>query len=331
MENILDKNKLSGEEEKSLRPTKMSDYIGQEELKKIVSVFIKSAQIRKDTVDHLLFYGPPGLGKTTIAGIIANEMGSNLKITSGPIIEKPGDLVSMIVSLEEGDVLFIDEIHRISKNIEEILYSAMEDFAIDILVGEGASAQSIRLNLPKFTLIGATTRAGMLSAPLRDRFGALCRLELYKPSELKEIVRRDAKLINIEIDDKGLDEIAIRSRGTPRIAIRLLKRLRDFAVVNNNGIVDQALANESLALLGVDSNGLDSNDLRIMNAIYYNFNGGPVGLETLCSFIGEDASTIEDVCEPFLMQSGFLIKTPKGRMLTDAGIAWITKNKKSDN
>lgn len=308
-----------------LRPLKLEDYTGQEKVKKNVDVFIKSAKIRNEPMDHILFYGPPGLGKTTIAGIIANEMGANLKVTTGPAIEKPGDLAAILTSLEEGDILFIDEIHRINKNIEEVLYPAMEDFVIDILVGSGNSTQSIRLPLPKFTLIGATTRVGAISSPLRDRFGSLNRLELYNENELKEIIKRDAKIFNIKATEDGLLEIAKRSRGTPRIAIRLLKRLRDFAIVNNNAIIDLNLAKSALEALEIDDNGLDSTDIRIINAIHNSFNNGPVGLETLASFIGEDSGTIEDMSEPFLMQLGLLAKTPKGRILTDKGIEYTTK------
>lgn len=321
---LLSKEKLR-EDDSGIRPLTLESYTGQEKVKRNVDIFIKSSQIRGEVMDHVLFYGPPGLGKTTLAGIIAHELGVSLKITTGPAIEKPGDLASMLTSLNEGDVLFIDEIHRINRNIEEVLYPAMEDFAIDILIGSGASTQSIRLDIPRFTLIGATTRAGSISAPLRDRFGSVNRLELYTPAELAEIIRRDAGILGIEISDEGIAEIASRSRGTPRIAIRLLKRLMDFAVVENNSKIDKQLAEHALCELDIDPNGLDSLDLRVLYSIHENFNDGPVGVETLAAFIGEDVLTIEDVCEPFLMQSGFLAKTPRGRILTEKGIKYTKK------
>lgn len=320
---ILDKTKKDNDE--SLRPLSFNDYIGQEKVKKNIEIFIKSAKIRDATLDHLLFYGPPGLGKTTIAGIIANQMGGNLVVSTGPAIEKAGDLASILLTLEEGDILFIDEIHRLNKNIEEVLYPAMEDFVIDIIVGKEESSKTIRIDLPKFTLIGATTKAGSLSSPLRDRFGSIHRLELYKPEELELIVKRDASILGVDITNDGLKEIGKRSRGTPRIAIRILKRLRDFAVVKNpnNPVIDKDIAVNGLNMLDIDPNGLDSTDLRVLNAIHDNFNDGPVGIETLSAFIGEDGGTIEDVCEPFLMQIGLLAKTPRGRILTDNGKKYI--------
>lgn len=321
---LLSKEKLKDDDNR-IRPMTLDSYTGQEKVKRNVDIFIKSSKLRGEVMDHILFYGPPGLGKTTLAGIIACELGATLKITTGPAIEKPGDLAAMLTSLNEGDVLFIDEIHRIGKNIEEVLYPAMEDFAIDILIGSGVSAQSIRLDLPKFTLIGATTRAGLISAPLRDRFGSVNRLELYSPEELAQIVKRDAGILGIEISGDAVKEIASRSRGTPRIAIRLLKRLMDFAVVENDSKIDKELAKHALIELDIDPNGLDRMDLRVLNSIHENFNDGPVGIETLAAFIGEDVLTIEDVCEPFLMQSGFLAKTPKGRILTEKGIKYAKK------
>lgn len=319
----LNTSLLPSDSEESLRPLSFKDYLGQEKVKKNVSVFVESAKIRNKSLDHLLFYGPPGTGKTTIAGIIANEMGKDIKITSGPTLDKPGDLAAILMGIEDGDILFIDEIHRLPKTVEEVLYSAMEDFAIDILVGDNCNSKAIRLPLPKFTLIGATTRIGAIAAPLRDRFGAVNRLELYTPEELSSIIKRDANVLSIGITDDGAMEIARRSRGTPRIAIRLLKRLLDFAVVAGKSVIDQALASSSLEALEIDKNGLDSNDLRVLHAIKSSFGGGPVGIETLASFIGEDIVTIEDVCEPFLMQCGFLAKTPRGRVLTEKGSDYI--------
>lgn len=326
MNEIFDLNKQIKETlEENLRPQSLDEYYGQEKIKRNLKVFIESAKIRRVPLHHVLFYGPPGLGKTTLAMIIANEMGANLVTTSGPSIEKPADLAAILTSLNENDVLFIDEIHRINKTVEEILYPAMEDFAIDIIVGQDDSSRAIRLNLPKFTLIGATTKAGSLSAPLRDRFGSIHRLELYNPETLSKIIKRDADILKIKTTETGLQEISKRSRGTPRIAIRILQRLRDFAIVENKNIIDGKLARYGLAALDIDNIGLDSTDLRILNAIYKNFNNGPVGLETLASFIGEDAGTIEDVSEPYLMQSGLLAKTPRGRVLTEAGIKYLEK------
>ena len=315
-------NKEKKDTDITLRPQTLDDYIGQEQIKKNLSIFIKSAKKRNAPLDHLLFYGPPGLGKTTIAGIIANEMGSNLKITTGPTLEKGGDLASILTNLEDGDVLFIDEIHRLNRTVEEILYSAMEDFCIDILIGNNNSSKSVRLSLPKFTLIGATTRAGMLSAPLRDRFGDICRLELYEPEELSKIIKRDASLLNIEISDDASLEIGRRSRGTPRIAIRILKRIRDFALANDLEEINIDTTNKALKELGIDEKGLDYIDLKLIKAIHNNFNNGPVGLDTIAGFINEDAGTIEDICEPYLLQIGFLSKTPKGRILTELGIQY---------
>ena len=302
--------------EGSLRPQHLDDYIGQEKTKKNLKVYIEAAKQRSDVLDHVLFYGPPGLGKTTLAGIIANEMGTHMKVTSGPAIEKPGEMAAILNNLQEGDVLFVDEIHRLNTAVEEILYPAMEDFAIDIIVGKGPSANSIRLDLPHFTLIGATTRAGQLSAPLRDRFGVTLRLELYTPQELSKIVTRSASILNVDIDPTGALEIAHRSRGTPRIANRMLRRVRDFADVRADGVITKEVADEALRALEIDDLGLDPIDHRMMHAIIENYGGGPVGIETLAATIGEEAVTLLDVYEPYLMQLGFLQRTPRGRCVT---------------
>ncbi|NHC39469.1 Holliday junction branch migration DNA helicase RuvB [Bacillus sp. MM2020_1] len=302
--------------EQSLRPQTLSQYIGQDQVKENLDIYIKAARMRKETLDHVLLYGPPGLGKTTLAVIIANEMGVNIRTTSGPAIERPGDLAAILTALEPGDVLFIDEIHRLQRTIEEVLYPAMEDFCLDIVIGKGPSARSVRLDLPPFTLVGATTRAGSLSAPLRDRFGVLSRLEYYKENQLKNIVLRTAEVFGTEIDDLSASEIARRSRGTPRIANRLLRRVRDFAQVRGNGTIELALAREALELLQVDRLGLDHIDHKLLKGIIERFRGGPVGLDTIAASIGEESETIEDVYEPYLLQIGFLQRTPRGRVVT---------------
>lgn len=303
--------------DENLRPHCLDQYIGQEKVKNTLKIYIEAARKRGEPLDHVLFYGPPGLGKTTLAGIIANEMGVNMKITSGPAIEKPGDVAAILNSLQEGDVLFIDEIHRLARAVEEVLYPAMEDFAIDIMIGKGPSARSVRLDLPRFTLVGATTRAGMLTAPLRDRFGVISRLDFYTPSELKSIILRSAKVLNVKIDEDGAMELARRSRGTPRIANRFLKRVRDYAQVRYNGVINQKIASEALTLLEVDELGLDRTDRMLLDAMIEKFGGGPVGLDTIAAAIGEDPVTIEDVYEPYLIKNGFINRTPKGRVVTD--------------
>lgn len=303
--------------EKGLRPQLLTEYIGQEKAKQNLRIYIEAARQRKEALDHVLFYGPPGLGKTTLAGIIANEMGVHIKITSGPAIGKPGEMAAILSALQEGDILFVDEIHRLNRQVEEVLYPAMEDFVIDVMIGKGQGARSIRLDLPHFTLVGATTRAGLLSAPLRDRFGVVHHLEFYTPEELKTIVLHSARKLEVEIDEKGAFELARRSRGTPRLANRLLKRVRDFAQVKYEGKITEEIASFALDLLEVDKHGLDQNDRNILLTILEKFQGGPVGLDTLAAAIGEDAGTIEDVYEPYLVKNGFLNRTPKGRMATE--------------
>ncbi len=303
--------------ENHLRPQMLEDYIGQEKTKKTLKIYIEAAKERKEPLDHVLFYGPPGLGKTTLAGIIANEMGVNIKITSGPAIEKPGEMAAILNNLQEGDVLFVDEIHRLNRQVEEVLYPAMEDYAIDIMIGKGATARSIRLDLPKFTLVGATTRAGMLTAPLRDRFGVVNRLEFYTVDELRTIVERSAKVLEVEIDADGAHALARRSRGTPRLANRLLKRVRDFAQVKYDGHITREVADYALDILDVDKEGLDQTDRDLLAAMIEKFQGGPVGLDTLAASVGEDAGTIEDVYEPYLLNNGFIQRTPRGRVVTE--------------
>lgn len=303
--------------EKNLRPQTLDDYIGQQKAKKNLKVYIEAAKLRGESLDHVLFFGPPGLGKTTLAGIIANEMGTHMKITSGPAIGKPGEMAAILSNLQEGDILFVDEIHRLNRQVEEVLYPAMEDYVIDIMIGKETTARSIRLDLPKFTLVGATTRAGLLSAPLRDRFGVIHHLEFYTVDELKTIILHSAAKLGVEIDEEGAYEMARRSRGTPRLANRLLKRVRDFAEVKYDGRITKEVAAFALDLLEVDKYGLDQNDRNILMTVIEKFHGGPVGLDTLAASIGEDSGTIEDVYEPFLVQNGFIIRTPKGRMVTD--------------
>ena len=304
--------------ENHLRPQMLEDYIGQEKAKETLKIYIEAAKARGEALDHVLFYGPPGLGKTTLAGIIANEMNVNIKITSGPAIEKPGEMAAILNNLQEGDVLFVDEIHRLNRQVEEVLYPAMEDYAIDIMIGKGASARSIRLDLPKFTLVGATTRAGMLTAPLRDRFGVVNRMEFYTVEELKTIILRSARVLEVGIDERGAYALARRSRGTPRLANRLLKRVRDFAQVKYDGYITEEVANYALDLLDVDKEGLDQTDRGLLLIMIEKFQGGPVGLDTLAAAIGEDAGTIEDVDEPYLLKNGFIQRTPRGRVVTDS-------------
>ena len=303
--------------EGTLRPQGLSEYIGQEKAKSNLKIYIEAAKSRGEPLDHVLFYGPPGLGKTTLAGIIANEMGTHIKVTSGPAIEKPGEMAAILNNLQEGDVLFVDEIHRLNRQVEEVLYPAMEDYAIDIMIGKGATARSIRLDLPRFTLVGATTRAGLLTAPLRDRFGMIHRLEFYTVEQLQVIIIHSARILGVEIEQKGALELARRSRGTPRLANRILKRVRDFAQVKYDGVITEEIAKTALDLMDVDRMGLDHVDRNILLTMINKFKGGPVGLDTLAAAIGEDAGTIEDVYEPYLIQNGFLNRTPRGRMVTD--------------
>lgn len=318
-ERIVDVDEISGDNwQKTLRPDVFDEYIGQSEIKRNLNIYVKAAKNRKEALDHVLLYGPPGLGKTTLAGIIANELGVNFRVTSGPAIERPGDLAALLTNLNEHDVLFIDEIHRLNRSVEEILYPAMEDFALDIIIGKGPGARSYHMPISKFTLIGATTRAGALAAPLRDRFGIIFRMKFYNSKELKQIIIRSSNILGIKIDDKGAEEIAKRSRGTPRIANRLLKRVRDFAQVLGDGIITEEIAQESLKALHIDALGLDSTDVEVIRTIINKFDGGPVGVDTIAASVSEEKSTIEDVYEPYLMQIGFLARTPRGRVVTKA-------------
>ena len=321
-------NKGEEETEKSLRPDSLSQYIGQEKIKEKLNIFIEAAKLRDEPLDHVLLYGPPGLGKTTLSTIISHEMNVNIRITSGPAIERPGDLAAILTNLNENDVLFIDEIHRLNRSVEEVLYPAMEDYALDIIIGKGPSARSIRLDLPKFTLIGATTRAGSLTSPLRDRFGVVCKLDYYSEEELVEIVKRSADILSIEIREEGAFEVSRRSRGTPRIANRILKRVRDYALVKGDGIIDENISNKALDMLEIDSQGFDNIDRKLLKTIIDFYNGGPVGLDTIAASIGEESITIEDVCEPYLMQKGFLSRTPRGRIATEKAYRYfnLTRN-----
>ena len=332
-ERILSTRNIDAENdyEYSLRPRTIDEYVGQQKVKENLEVFIQAAKERREALDHVLLYGPPGLGKTTLAAIIANEMGVNIRVTSGPAIEKQGDLAALLTNLSEHDILFIDEIHRMSRSIEEVLYPAMEDYALDIIVGQGPSARSIRIDLPKFTLIGATTRAGLLSAPLRDRFGVISRLELYTPEELANIVTRSAGILGAQIEKEGAMEIASRSRGTPRIANRLLKRVRDYAQIKANGVITKEVADAALTMLEIDKSGLDKIDKNMMLSIINAFGGGPVGLDTLAAMIGEDPGTIEDVYEPYLLQKGFINRTPRGRMATKVAYDYFNIPMKENN
>lgn len=316
---ILDTNEHIEDEESSLRPSSFDEYVGQHDLKENLRVFVGAAKMRDETLDHVLFYGPPGLGKTTMSMIIANEMGTHIKITTGPSIEKTGDLVALLTSLEPGDVLFIDEIHRLNKVVEEILYPAMEDFCVDVMIGKDATTRSVRIDLPPFTLVGATTRAGDISAPLRDRFGIVAKLDYYKDEELRDIISRTSKVYGMTMEEEAKMELARRSRGTPRLANRMLKRVRDFAQVKFNGAITKEVAEYALDLLEVDKEGLDKNDRNILNTIIEKYNGGPVGLETLAASLGEDAGTLEDVYEPYLIFNGFINRTPRGRVVTEYG------------
>lgn len=319
------------ENEGSLRPQLLSEYVGQDKIKENLKVFIKAAKQRNEPLEHLLFYGPPGLGKTTLSHIVANEMKVNIRCSSGPLIERAGDLAAILTNVEPNSILFIDEIHRLPSIVEEVLYSAMEDYKLDIIIGKGPSAKTIRINLPKFTLVGATTRAGLITSALRDRFGITFRMNFYPAKDLAEIIRRSAKILKTEIEDPAILEIAARSRGTPRVANRLLKRVRDFSQVQNSKVITKAIVNSSLEALEIDDKGLDSLDIRVMDVIIRNYNGGPVGIESIAIAVGEEADTIEDVCEPFLIQLGFIIRTPQGRKATDAAYKHLKIEKKGDS